>query len=180
MVSNKAANGRTITRSSASINRGQMKPVLQALVLAEQIYTDGPSGKKIIAGTFNRLIVGTVKTQLEQPDGTKLPLLPGGVDPGCPMVYISLTDVIDGTELTLQMVDVSKNRPLFQTGVQINEKNRLATVEIVIPLPRLSTFVRGLGTLSFDVLWQGEILGSHRLLVESAPSDGDSSSEGGA
>ncbi len=97
------------------------------------------------------------------------------------MVYLSLTDVVDGTELTLQMVDATRNRPIFQTDVKINEKDRLATVEIVLPLPRLSAFVVKPGTLSFDVLWQGEILGSHRLIVESAATSTDevSSSEEG-
>src|SRR5581483_10699135 len=143
-----------------------MKPVLQALVLAERIYED-KSGKKIIAGTFNQLTIGKLQIkEVDRPDGSKGILLPGGTDPGCPMAYISLTDVVDGTELALQMVNVSKNEVLFGVGVKIQQKDRLATVEIVVPLPPFGMFVREAGTLSFDVVWGGEILGSHRLLVK--------------
>lgn len=160
--------------------RATMKPVLQALVLAERVYSDGASGKKIIAGTFNRLVIGRVKRVVEHPDGTQRPVLHGGIDPGCPWIYISLTDVVDGTELTFQMVDVTRNEPIFETSAKITEEDRLATVEIVLPLPRISEFVTRPGTLSFDVLWHGEILGSHRLRVEEAESPtGESSSGGG-
>jgi hypothetical protein len=144
-----------------------MKPVLQALVLAERVYHD-ISGKKIIAGTFNQLFLGKAPLTEQMPDGTKRPSLPGGTDPGCPAAYISLTDVVDGTEITLQMVNISKNAPLFHTSLKISGTNRLGTVEIIAPLPPMSTFVREPGTLSLDVLWRGEILGSHRLIVAQA------------
>jgi hypothetical protein len=142
-----------------------MKPILQALVLAERIYQD-ISGKKIIAGTFNQLLIGTIPIPAEKnPDGTEKRVLPGGIDPGCPHAYISLTDVVNGTEITLQMVNVSKNQVLFQTVLGIEVQDRLATVEIIAPLPPMSTFIREVGTYSLDVLWRNEILGSHRLVV---------------
>jgi hypothetical protein len=145
-----------------------MKPVLQALVLAERVYED-KSGKKIIAGTFNRLLIGKILTAtVKAPDGSERVGVPGGLNPGCPTAYISLTDVVDGTEITLQIVDVSKNAVLFGTGFRINSNDRLATVEIVAPLPPMGVFVRGPGTYSLDVLWRDEILGSHRLLVTEA------------
>ncbi len=43
------------------------KPVLQALVLADHIYQDKITGKKIIAGTFNRVCFTRIKRPLEQP-----------------------------------------------------------------------------------------------------------------
>src|SRR5258707_3776034 len=99
-----------------------MKPVLQALVLAERIYED-KSGKKIIAGTFNRLLIGKVQTTEQMPDGSHRLVLPGGTDPGCPAAYISLTDVVDGTEITLLMMQISKNMPLFRTSLQLNSNS---------------------------------------------------------
>lgn len=44
------------------------KPVLQALVLADHIYQDKITGKKIIAGTFNRVCFTRMKRPPEQPD----------------------------------------------------------------------------------------------------------------
>ncbi len=43
------------------------KPVLQALVLADHIYQDKITGKKIIAGTFNRVCFSRMKRPPEQP-----------------------------------------------------------------------------------------------------------------
>ena len=148
-----------------------MKPVLQALVLAERIYTD-VSGKKIIAGTFNQLVIAKMKPNAtESQDGTKTMSLPGGTDPGCPSAYISLTDVVDGTEISMQMVNVSKNVILFQALAKIASHDRLATVEIIAPLPPMAVFAREPGTLSFDLVWAGEILGSHRLIVSESNTD---------
>jgi hypothetical protein len=143
-----------------------MKPVLQALVLAERVYTDTPSGKKIIAGTFNRLLIGRVQAQqVDLPEGGKGLVVPGGTDMGSPWAYISLTDVVDGTDINLQFMNIGKNQLLFQIAIKISSKDRLATVEIVAPLPPISTFCNEAGTYSLDVVWGNEILGSHRLVV---------------
>jgi hypothetical protein len=142
-----------------------MKPVLQALVLAERIYED-KSGKKIICGTFNGLLIGQLPLpEHENPDGSRTKLVPGGTDLGCPAAYISLTDLVEGTELVLQFVNVTKNQVIFQTGFKVNVQDRLATVEIVAPLPPIAQYVQEVGTFSLDVLCDNEILGSHRLLV---------------
>src|SRR5947208_45463 len=47
-----------IACSMSFLRYSAMKPILQALLLADKIYED-KSGKKIIAGTFNRLLVGS-------------------------------------------------------------------------------------------------------------------------
>lgn len=140
-----------------------MKPVLQALVLAERIYTD-VTQKKIIAGTFNLLTIRKKSVEAKPAEGSVK--IEGGGDMGCPSAYISLTDVVDGTEITLQFVNVSKNKVLFGSALKLSGKDRLATVEIVAPLPPLRRFVGEAGTYSFDVVWNGEILGSHRLVVQ--------------
>ncbi|MCI0681228.1 MAG: hypothetical protein L0Y71_03915 [Gemmataceae bacterium] len=147
-----------------------VRPILQALVLAERIYTDEQSKEKIICGTFNKVTLSRFSEPPHQlPDGTKRPAIAGGTDPGCPSVYISLTDVIDGTELTLQFVNVSKSQVLFENGCTINKAHRLATIEMVLPLPPFREMMPEAGTYSFEVLWKGEILGSHRVLVEERP-----------
>jgi len=142
-----------------------MRPIVQALVLAERIYTD-KSEKKIIAGTFNEIVISknVVETHKFE-DGSQKLLMPGGTDPGCPSAYISLTDVVNNTEITLQIVNVSKNRVLFGTSLVIACQDRLATIEIIIPLPPFRVFLNEPGIFSFDVVWKGEILGSHRVIV---------------
>ena len=76
-----------------------MKPVLQALVLADKVYHDRQTGKKIIAGTFNAIVKGKIKVPVKElADGSKIPMMLGGISMGCPEAYISLTDVVKGTK----------------------------------------------------------------------------------
>jgi len=143
-----------------------MKPVLQSLVLAERVYEE-KSGKKIIAGTFNGLLIGKIPlVQIELQNGSKVRMIPGGTDSGCPSLYISITDVVDGTELRLDVSNVSKNMVLFSINFKIQQSDRLATVEIIAPLPPFGSYTRESEVFSFDHIWQGEILGSHRLMVK--------------
>lgn len=145
-----------------------MKPVLQALVLAERIYED-KSGKKIIAGTFNAVRLDPAPVSSRQlPSGQEVQWIRGGTDLGSPAAYISLTDVVDGTLIGLQYVNVSRNEVLFRVQLKLHVQNRLETVEITAPLPPMNLFVREAGTFSLDVVWEGEILGSHRIRVMDA------------
>lgn len=142
-----------------------MKPVLQALVLAEHVYEDR-SGKKIIAGTFNKMKFtnkGLIR-EVEGPDGSKRTLVPGGMHGGSPFAYLSLTDVCDDTRLQLQFVNLTKNQVLFSNGIVINNEDRLVTIELVIALPPL--LISEEGTYAFEVVCDNEILGSCRVQAE--------------
>jgi hypothetical protein len=142
-----------------------MKPVLQALVLADHVYQD-QTGKKIICGTFN-----TVKfsrkppvTEVQRPDGTAQTVLMGGVQGGSPYAYLSLTDVCEGTKLLLRFVNLNQNAVLFGTEVTVSNVNRLATIEMVFPLPRLP--IQEAGTYALEVVCDDGILGSCRITAE--------------
>ncbi len=139
-----------------------MKPVLQALVLAEHVYQD-VSGKKIIVGTFNRVRFSrkSLVREVEQPNGTKQMVMPGGMYGGSPFAYISLTDVGENTVLLLQFVNLTKNAVLFGKQLTVDCKDRLATVELVLPLPPLG--IAEEGVYAFEVVCDGEILGSCRI-----------------
>src|SRR5947209_2869761 len=112
-----------------------MKPILQSLVLAERIYKD-TSGKHIICGTFNQILVRKTKLPEQQrPDGSTHPVVVGGTDPGSPSLYVNLTDVVDGTEITLQVVSASRNAAIFGVALKLGCTDRLAAVELVAALP---------------------------------------------
>lgn len=142
-----------------------MKPILQALVLAERVYQD-ISGKKIIAGTFHRVTLRKIEDRYEETEQGTTKRVRGGTDPGSPAVYISLTDVHDRSSVTVQFMNVTKNDVLFEKKIKLSCKDRLATLEIVLPLPPLSRYLKSPGTYSLDLLWNGEILGSHRVIAK--------------
>lgn len=146
-----------------------MKPVVQALVLADRVYQD-VTGKKIIAGTFNRVLLASSKHCMrkeELPSGETQTFVAGGMNGGSPYAYISLTDVVDGTQLTLQFVNLGKNIVLLELALVVNIKDRLETVEIVAPLPPLP--ITEPGTYAFEVVCEDEILRSHRIIAEQLP-----------
>jgi hypothetical protein len=146
-----------------------VKPVLQALVLAERVYEDVGSGKKIIAGTFSRILFSRAVPQGEVtlPNGKKQTILMAGADGGSPYAYLSMTDVCKGTELILRFVNIEKNIVLFGTKIVVEEADRLGTVELSLPLPKLPIAEAGLYAL--EVMCEGEILGSHRIEAEELP-----------
>ena len=146
-----------------------MKPVLQALVLAEHVYEDR-SGKKIICGTFNRLTLKPKRSGPPEHDVRGRPLVDGG-GMGAPWVYLSLTDVCDQTTISLQFVSLTVNEVLFETEILLSVKSRLSTVEIVAPLPHLLHHLVGPGLYAFEVVCDGEIIGSHRITTVIAPGD---------
>jgi hypothetical protein len=65
-------------------------------------------------------------------------------------------------------MDFSTNQSLFHVGVKIQNNDRLATIEIVVPLPPMKAFAPHPGTFSLDVVWNNEIVGSHRVIVDEA------------
>jgi hypothetical protein len=142
-----------------------VKPVLQALVLAERVYQD-VSGKKVIAGTFNRVRFSRKPPirEVQDPDGTKRTVIPGGMQGGSPFAYVSLTDVGEGTKLLLHFVDLDRNKVLFGKEVTVDCKDRLATVELVFPLPPLP--IQEAGVYAFEIVCEGAILGSCRIMAE--------------
>lgn len=143
-----------------------MKPVLQALIVAERIWqTD--DGRKIIAGTFDHISLrkrGSQIREVEDPDGPKKYL--AGGDSGAPWAYISLTDVHNEIVVSLQFVNLKRNKVMFGTSLKIQCDNPLATVELVAPLPHLP--VEDEGVYALEVVWQGEIIGSLRITASDA------------
>jgi hypothetical protein len=138
-----------------------VKPILQALLLADHVYTDKETGKEIITGVFHKVQYLSVEA-LKQA-GNRLPKLPG-YRTGSPTAYISLTDVRGKQEFDLRYVDLSSDKPVFEVRFELQCQNPLETVEMVIPLPPLPS--GNAGTFALELVWGDEPLGSHRVLVE--------------
>lgn len=153
-----------------------VKPVLQALLLADRIYEDRETRKKIIAGIFNGMVL--VKHQpkeTEGPKGKKI-TVPGGLQAGSPYAYVSLTDVRGECNFKLQYVFLEDHRVLISCDVHLNSDDPIRTYEIVVPLPSLPTPEPGVYAL--ELLYENELLGSHRVHVVGMDENGTQSGEG--
>ncbi|MBI1903827.1 MAG: hypothetical protein HYS13_22210 [Planctomycetia bacterium] len=124
------------------------KPILQALVLADHVYVDAHTGKKIIAGTFNRLSAAKLPDDFDRST----------------YVFVSLTEVHGRTPLELRYVDLATQDVLMQTNVTVESDDPLQTHEIVQEVPPFP--MPHEGEYSFEVLWNGELLGSLRVHVQ--------------
>ena len=84
-----------------------MKPILQALILADHIYRDAATGKHIIAGTFNQVVFqkGGAKPKTVEVGGEEKQVVPGGMQVGSPYVYVSLTDLRGKAQCVLRYVN---------------------------------------------------------------------------
>jgi hypothetical protein len=139
-----------------------VRPILQALVLADHIYIDAKTGKKIIAGTFNHL------------SSPEFPSFFGRST----FAFLSLTDVHADVPITLRYVDLSTNETLLELRDLKMESpgDPLATVEMVIELPRFP--MPHPGIFAFEVFAYDEPVGALRVHVTDSPNhemDDDSS-----
>jgi hypothetical protein len=143
-----------------------VKPVLQALVVADRVYQDASSGKKVIAGTFSgfKFSKRPPVAEIVRPDGQKQRVVAGCMSAGSPYVYISLTDVCDNTTIQIQFLSLSKNIVMFGNAVTIEKVDRLSNTELVLPLPTLP--ISEAGVYALQVICEGEILGSWRIVAE--------------
>ena len=140
------------------------KPVLQAILLADNVYQD-MSGKHIICGVFSSLRI--VKPSPDK--DKKTPKRPADYQMvGSPWVYASLTEIRSETELEIRYVHLETDRVLFALNANVQCSDPLRTVEFAVPLPPLP---RKLGTHALELVAGGELLGAHRVIVEEVGSN---------
>lgn len=122
-------------------------PVLQALVLADHVYDDRQTRKKVIAGTFNQLWSKQFPDRFSRTT----------------FAFISLTDVRGEQKLMLRYVDLADNAVLMETHFAVRSGDPLESVEIVIEIPPFP--MPHPGAYAFEVLAGSEPLGSLRMTV---------------
>ncbi len=156
-----------------------MKPVLQAMVLADHVYQDKNTGKRIIAGTFNQITVKRRAIPSIPQDGdeasnaeslvaqkTAKPIPAADVEVlGSPWLYVSFTDAAGDVSLQIRFVDLSDYRVIFNGGLDFTGCEKLKTHEAHAPLPPLHPLVDKPGSYAVELLWRDEPLGSWRVQV---------------
>ena len=132
-------------------------PVLQALVLADHIYTDRSTDKRIICGTFSKIY------------SPKFP----SVTSFSAFAFILLVDVIGEVLLRLRFVSLHDNEILMESNaIRIQSDDPLRALDIVLEIPPLP--LPRAGIYSFECWTNEEMLGAVRLQVVETPSKEDS------
>ena len=152
-----------------------MKPILQALLVADHVYEDKNTSKKVVAGIFHHLWYRKAEDAIQdnKEDGTrKIQVSPGGLKAGSPFCYISMTELRNKPSFSLRYVKLSDEKVFFHTDFTVDCNNPLEIVEIVLPLPTLPA--DSPGTYALELLWnKDEPLGSHRIIAEEMQEPGE-------
>ena len=124
------------------------RPILQAIVLADHVYEDLHSGKKVIAGTFCEMAAVEFPTHYNR--GAFL--------------FLSLTGFQGKIPLTIEYVDIKHNDSLLEFGdILASASDPLETCELVVELPDLP--LPHPGAYAFEVFLYEVPLGSLRFIV---------------
>lgn len=122
-------------------------PVLQALVLADHIYTE-ERGKRIICGTFSQIFS---------------PQFPA-VFSRTTWAFVLLAEVVGKVSLQLRYVSLKDNRILMQSKpITIQSNDPLTPLDLAIEVPPFP--LPEAGIYSFECYADGTMIGSVRLNV---------------
>ena len=124
------------------------KPILQAIVLADDVYTDAATKKKVIAGTFNQLWTSKFPAQLGRT--TK--------------AYLVLTNCHGSQKLQIRYVDLKDGSILLESPeVELAIRDPLAINEVVMEVPPFP--MPHEGKYDFEVYCNGSNLGHIQINV---------------
>jgi len=124
------------------------RPVLQAIILADHVYEDMHSGKKVIAGTFCEMAAVS---------------FPSKYNRGA-FLFLSLTEFQGKLPITIEYVDLVRNETLLEFGdILAFANNPSETCELVVELPELP--LPHSGTYAFEIYLYDVPLGSFRFIV---------------
>jgi hypothetical protein len=143
-----------------------VKPVLQALLLADHVYQDRVTGKIVVAGIFHRIFVGQATIEKEGAGENHLVQIPieQVQQAGTPFVYINLTEIRLGAALQLRLISLESNEVCFESSpFGVDCQDPLATVEVVMPLPRMP---HAPGAYALELLCANELIGACRIVVQ--------------
>ncbi|MBN2581409.1 MAG: hypothetical protein JXB10_20680 [Pirellulales bacterium] len=151
-----------------------MKPILQAILLADHVYKDQFTGKMIVAGIFNQVNIIKREAKKQEVEGTqdfseeKGPrvLKPHEIQRmGSPYCYINLTGLHGDFPFEFRLVDLEDNSVLLKmSNFQVRCDDPLKSLEVVVVIPPLR--LPHPGHYVLELLTNDELLGSLRLTAD--------------
>jgi hypothetical protein len=82
---------------------------------------------------------------------------------GSPYLYLALTSIHNKAALNIQFVNQSDGDTIFDALLEVTSSDPVSASEFCVPMPQLP--ITRPGVYSIDLLYQGEILGSWRLVA---------------
>ncbi len=163
------------------MSTNRVKPHLQSLILANQIFQDNVTNNFVIAGTFNQLTfrqnqpneAASAAEASGQPQKKTIKELRSV---GSPWLFFSLTDIVGKVSCSIRYVFLKDYQVLFSSDFTIESSDRLATLESRFALPPLP--IVGAGQYALEFLAHDELIGSLRIMAVSEESEaGESKNE---
>lgn len=137
-----------------------IQPIIQALLLADNVYTDAETGKRVISGVF---------------DSIMLPEIPGHFSQDT-CVYVSLTAVRGEIDVMLRYVDLDSDAVLMEHGpTKLSSDDPIASLDFSAPMPPLP--VPREGVFALEVHVGEELIGMLRITATQAEDEGDEEGE---
>ena len=136
--------------------RAKPAPVLQALLLADEVYQDKRTGKMVIAGTFN--VLSTLNFPARLGRETK--------------AYLNLTNCHESVEIQLRYVDLRDNSVLMRSPkIEVKQIDPLRNHEVVISVPPFP--MPHAGYYAFEAYCNQRLLGAIRIGVAQLQTPGE-------
>lgn len=88
---------------------------------------------------------------------------------GSPYAYFSVTELTGRKVFEVRYVELRGNQVLFNADVPIECHDPLLTIEVALPLPRLPLVAWEERVYALEIVCEGQLLGSHRVLARIAP-----------
>ena len=138
-----------MSKSLPKKRTAKIRPTLEAVVLADDVYTDAVTNKKIIAGTFNQLWSNKFPSRFGKT--TK--------------AYLVLTNCRGPQKLKIRYIDLQDESVLMESPeFKIMTENPLERHEVVMDVPPFP--MPHEGQYAFEVYCNGELLGGIRVNVD--------------
>ena len=119
-----------------------LKPAVQSFILADHVYVDSQSGKKVIAGTFNRVALGVSQTAL-------VPVY----------AYLALTNCRGHVEFHVRLIDLGDGNILHESArLRFDAQDPLHIYELVMELSPLP--LPHEGSYALEACCNGQTIGS--------------------
>jgi hypothetical protein len=141
-----------------------LRPHVQAILVADRVYVDEQTKKKIIVGIFRTLQKNSIKPTLSDNNTRQIEIPSHGMDSGSPWAFISITNIRDADTFALHYIDLLDDRIYLEVKFSVSKPaSPTQVVDIVIPLPRLPIPERKTGVCELALIWRKEPIGRFKV-----------------